>query len=200
MQTCAQTEHIVAFQLKTRSLWPGSHSSEHLLNLCSCLKPSTSCMIAGSGGQEITTSQGHSKVWSIMSWASSRHALAHEWLRANSSSHQVTPQVWLLAACWRSASSGWTQEGLISHVLCQQLNPLSPHTPMSHELSCADSSSQRGHVQVWLLAAQLEVRQLRLDSARKILGMALGMCPKHKLFKAYIDLELQLGHVERCRT
>ena len=54
-------------------------------------------------------------------------------------------------------------------------------------------------MQVWLLAAQLEVRQLRLDAARKILGMALGMCPKHKIFKAYIDLELQLGHVERCR-
>ena len=54
--------------------------------------------------------------------------------------------------------------------------------------------------QVWLLAAQLEVRQLKLDSARKVLGTALGMCPKHKLYKAYVDLELQLGHVDRCRT
>ena len=31
---------------------------------------------------------------------------------------------------------------------------------------------------VWIMAAQFEVRALRLDAARKILGMALGMCPK----------------------
>lgn len=51
---------------------------------------------------------------------------------------------------------------------------------------------------VWLLAAQLELRQLRLDAARKILGMALGMCPKNKLFKGYINIELQLGNIDRC--
>lgn len=28
------------------------------------------------------------------------------------------------------------------------------------------------------MAAQFEIRQLRLDAARKILGMAIGMCPK----------------------
>lgn len=32
--------------------------------------------------------------------------------------------------------------------------------------------------QVWIMAAQFEIRQLRLDAARKILGMAIGMCPK----------------------
>ena len=32
--------------------------------------------------------------------------------------------------------------------------------------------------QMWVLAAQFEVRQLRLDAARKILGMAIGMAPK----------------------
>ena len=39
---------------------------------------------------------------------------------------------------------------------------------------------QRGFTfgKVWIMAAQFEVRQLRLDAARKILGMALGMCPK----------------------
>jgi hypothetical protein len=31
---------------------------------------------------------------------------------------------------------------------------------------------------VWIMAAQFEIRALRLDAARKILGMALGMCPK----------------------
>ena len=115
--------------------------------------------------------------------------------------------------------------------------------------------------QVWIMAAQFEVRQLRLDAARKILGMAIGMCPKvgtacrplsaawlmlrlwepwqqrllhgccgwsksrcvspssaaqhlpseglftrpihlpqDKLFKSYIEMELQLGNIERCRT
>ena len=31
---------------------------------------------------------------------------------------------------------------------------------------------------VWIMAAQFEIRQLRLDAARKILGMSIGMCPK----------------------
>ncbi len=31
---------------------------------------------------------------------------------------------------------------------------------------------------MWVLAAQFEVRQLRLDAARKIMGMAIGMAPK----------------------
>ena len=37
--------------------------------------------------------------------------------------------------------------------------------------------------QVWIMAAQFEVRQLRLPAARKLLGTAIGMCPKAKLFK-----------------
>lgn len=31
---------------------------------------------------------------------------------------------------------------------------------------------------IWIMAAQFEIRQLRLDAARKILGMGIGMCPK----------------------
>jgi tetratricopeptide (TPR) repeat protein len=53
---------------------------------------------------------------------------------------------------------------------------------------------------VWVLAAQFEVRQRRLDAARKIFGMAIGMCPKNKLFRSYIEMELSLGNVDRCRT
>lgn len=44
------------------------------------------------------------------------------------------------------------------------------------------------------------MRQKRLDSARKILGLALGKAPKGKLFKTYIDLETQLGQADRVRT
>lgn len=50
---------------------------------------------------------------------------------------------------------------------------------------------------VWVLAAKFEVRQGRLDAARKILGTALGLCPKPKLFKAYIELEMAMGAVDR---
>jgi crooked neck len=29
--------------------------------------------------------------------------------------------------------------------------------------------------------------------------MAIGMCPKDKLFRGYIDLEIQLREFDRCR-
>lgn len=43
---------------------------------------------------------------------------------------------------------------------------------------------------MWILAAQFEVRQLRLDAARKILGLSLGMCPKDRTYKAYIEVSI----------
>jgi len=52
---------------------------------------------------------------------------------------------------------------------------------------------------VWLLAAQFEVRQGQLSAARKTLGTAIGMCPKDKLFRGYIDLEMKLFEFGRCR-
>jgi len=45
---------------------------------------------------------------------------------------------------------------------------------------------------IWLLMAQFEVRQKDLAGARQLLGRAIGMCPKDKLFKGYIELELQV--------
>lgn len=53
---------------------------------------------------------------------------------------------------------------------------------------------------VWLLAAQFEIRQGNLTGARKLLGRAIGMCPKDKLFDGYIDLERRLFEFVRCRT
>jgi len=52
---------------------------------------------------------------------------------------------------------------------------------------------------LWVHAAHLEVRQRALPAARKLLGASIGRCPKEKLFKEYIQLELQLGEVSRCR-
>ena len=53
---------------------------------------------------------------------------------------------------------------------------------------------------VWLMKAQFEVRQMQLLAARKTLGQAIGMCPKDKLFRGYIELEKQLFEFVRCRT
>ena len=52
---------------------------------------------------------------------------------------------------------------------------------------------------IWLMYAHFEVRQKELSKARKILGTAIGKCPKDKLFRGYIDLELQLREFDRCR-
>eukprot|EP00736_Rhodelphis_marinus_P006637 Rmarinus@m.29779 len=52
----------------------------------------------------------------------------------------------------------------------------------------------------WLMAANLEIRQKDVKAARMLLGQALGRCPKEKIFKEYIQLELQLGEIDRCRT
>lgn len=53
---------------------------------------------------------------------------------------------------------------------------------------------------LWLLYAQFEIRQKDADTARKALGSALGKCPKSKIFRGYIDLEIQLREFGRCRT
>lgn len=52
---------------------------------------------------------------------------------------------------------------------------------------------------IWLMAAHFEVRQKNLQEARKILGQGIGMCRKENIIKGYIELELQLGEIERCR-
>ncbi|KAF6167677.1 hypothetical protein GIB67_007067 [Kingdonia uniflora] len=65
---------------------------------------------------------------------------------------------------------------------------------------------------VWLLAAQFEIRQMKIKDARKILGNAIGISPKDKvllllsiiidlkIFKKCIEIELQLANISRCRT
>lgn len=52
---------------------------------------------------------------------------------------------------------------------------------------------------LWIMYAHFEVRQKELLAARKALGTAIGKCPKPKLFKGYIELELQLREFDRCR-
>jgi crooked neck len=52
---------------------------------------------------------------------------------------------------------------------------------------------------VWISFASFELRQGQLATARKLLGTSLGICPKDKLFKFYIQLELKLFEFTRCR-
>lgn len=52
---------------------------------------------------------------------------------------------------------------------------------------------------IWLMFAQFELRQKEMSKCRKILGTALGKCSKDKLFRGYIEIELQLREFDRCR-
>lgn len=40
--------------------------------------------------------------------------------------------------------------------------------------------------------ARFEIRRLDLSAARKLLGAAIGMCPKERIFKGYIELEFDV--------
>lgn len=45
---------------------------------------------------------------------------------------------------------------------------------------------------LWIQYAYFELRQKDMTAAKKILGTAIGMCPKEKLFKAYIELRTKV--------
>ena len=53
---------------------------------------------------------------------------------------------------------------------------------------------------LWIHAAHLELRARDLAAARLMFGRAIGQAPREKIFKAYIEMELQLGNLDRCRT
>jgi crooked neck len=52
---------------------------------------------------------------------------------------------------------------------------------------------------VWIYASKLQIRRKNLAGARKMLGRAIGLCGKEKIYIEYIALELALGEVDRCR-
>jgi crooked neck len=53
---------------------------------------------------------------------------------------------------------------------------------------------------IWIYASKVHVRRKDLPAARKLLGRAIGICGKEKIFKEYIALELSLGEIDRCRA
>ncbi|PWN53854.1 hypothetical protein IE53DRAFT_383595 [Violaceomyces palustris] len=52
---------------------------------------------------------------------------------------------------------------------------------------------------LWINYAQFEIRRLDLTAARKIMGAAIGMAPKERLFRAYVEMELSLKEFDRAR-
>lgn len=92
--------------------------------------------------------------------------------------------LWIKYALWEELEAGDMERAREVYRACLKLIPHQAFT----------------FSKVWLLAAKLEVRARRLDAARKILGTALGMAPKDKLFRSYIELEMQLGNIDRCRA
>lgn len=53
---------------------------------------------------------------------------------------------------------------------------------------------------VWISFAKFLIRKGHLAAARKLFGKAVGICPKDKLFKEYIGLEMKLYCFDRCRV
>ena len=53
---------------------------------------------------------------------------------------------------------------------------------------------------LWILKSHFHLRQGDLSGARRTMGRAIGQCPKNKVFRAYIEMEMKLFEFARCRT
>lgn len=91
--------------------------------------------------------------------------------------------LWVFYALWEEMDNRDTERARQIYSECLKLVPHKKFT----------------FAKIWLLKAQFELRQNQLQNARKTLGQAIGMCPKDKLFKGYIALELKLFEFARCR-
>ncbi|KAI1325269.1 cell cycle control protein [Xylariaceae sp. FL0255] len=92
--------------------------------------------------------------------------------------------LWIFYALWEEMEAKEIDRARQIYKLCLDLIPHKKFT----------------FAKVWLMKAQFEIRQGELTTARKSLGQAIGMCPKDKLFKGYVELELKLFEFVRCRT
>lgn len=62
------------------------------------------------------------------------------------------------------------------------------------------SGGQVSFSKLYLLWAEFEIRRMDINSARKVLGLAIAKCGKPKIFSFYGNLELRLGNVDRVRN
>uniref|UniRef100_F7AR32 Crooked neck-like protein 1 n=1 Tax=Monodelphis domestica TaxID=13616 RepID=F7AR32_MONDO len=89
----------------------------------------------------------------------------------------------------------------ISYALYEELEAKDPERTRQVYQACLKLIPHKKFTfaKMWLLYAQFEIRQKNLPLARRTLGTSIGKCPKNKLFKVYIELELQLREFDRCR-
>ncbi|KAI9171977.1 Pre-mRNA-splicing factor clf1 [Paramyrothecium foliicola] len=92
--------------------------------------------------------------------------------------------LWIFYAIWEETEGQDVERTRQIYKLCLDLIPHKKFT----------------FAKIWLLAAQFEIRQGELTAARKLLGRAIGMCPKDKIFNGYVELERKLFEFMRCRT
>ena len=92
--------------------------------------------------------------------------------------------LWIFYAVWEEMESKDVER---ARQIYQECLKLIPHKKFTF-------------AKIWLMKAQFEIRHQQLSAARKTLGQAIGMCPKDKLFKGYVELELKLFEFVRCRT
>lgn len=71
-------------------------------------------------------------------------------------------------------------------VLYQKLIQIMPHSKFTF-------------AKIWILYAHYHIRCKDLDNARKVFGLSIAYCPREKIIEAYVDLELQLGNIDRVR-
>ncbi|XP_041951105.1 crooked neck-like protein 1 [Alosa sapidissima] len=89
----------------------------------------------------------------------------------------------------------------INYALYEELEVKDPERTRQVYQACLELIPHKKFTfaKMWLLYAQFEIRQKNLQGARRGLGTAIGKSPKNKLFKGYIELELQLREFDRCR-
>ncbi|KAJ1947193.1 NineTeen Complex (NTC) component, partial [Linderina pennispora] len=92
--------------------------------------------------------------------------------------------LWLFYALFEETQAGDVERAREVYATCVDLVPHKHFT----------------FAKLWLQYAWFEVRQENLGAARRALGRALGTCPKHRLFRGYIELELELREFDRVRT
>ncbi|XP_043075688.1 crooked neck-like protein 1 [Puntigrus tetrazona] len=89
----------------------------------------------------------------------------------------------------------------INYALYEELEVKDPERTRQVYQACLELIPHKKFTfaKIWLLYGQFEIRQKNLQNARRGMGTAIGKCPKNKLFKGYIELELQLREFDRCR-
>lgn len=109
--------------------------------------------------------------------------------------------LWVFYAIWEEMDNKDVTRARQIYQECLKLVPHKKFTFGKQDLVFCLRPLSKPHIaKIWLLKSEFEVRQMELQAARKTLGQAIGMCPKDKLFKGYIQLEQKLHEFVRCRT